>query len=114
MSYDQFCDLAAILFLVTILILAAILFLEFVRTVHMNFYVKSGLCSSTNERVMLNLVMGAGGGAFVPVRNLSIELCALRQLITNMRKIIFLAGAKLSHSDGTAGQNTKHGSSCGA
>ena len=31
----------------------------FVRTVHTNFHAKSGLCSSKNERVMLNLVFGA-------------------------------------------------------
>ena len=31
--------------------------LVFVQTVHMNFHAKSGLCSSRNERVMLNFVI---------------------------------------------------------
>ena len=53
MSYDQFCDLAAIF------VLAAILL--FVQTVHMNFHAKSGLCSPKTEQVMLNLVLGTGG-----------------------------------------------------
>ena len=30
---------------------------KFVQTVHTNFHVKSGLCSSRNERVMLNFVI---------------------------------------------------------
>ena len=30
---------------------------KFVQTVHMNFHAKSGLCSSRNERVMLNFVI---------------------------------------------------------
>ena len=34
-----------------------------VQTVHMNFHAKSGLCSSKNEQVMLNLVLGTGGAA---------------------------------------------------
>ena len=42
-------------------ILVAILFFQkkskFVRTIHMNFHAKSGLCSSRNERVMLNFVI---------------------------------------------------------
>ena len=29
----------------------------------MNFHAKSGLCSSKNEQVMLNLVLGTGGAA---------------------------------------------------
>ena len=55
--------------------------LYFVWTVHTNFHAKSGLCSSKNERVMLNLVFGAGGGgASDPMTNLRIELRASRQL----------------------------------
>ena len=34
--------------------------------VHTNFHAKSGLCSSTNERVMLNLVLGAGASCDQP------------------------------------------------
>ena len=52
--------LAAILFFCSHFILAAILVVEFVWTVHTNFHAKSGLCSSKNERVMLNLVLGGG------------------------------------------------------
>ena len=35
------------------------LHLYFVQTVHKNFYAKSGISSSLNERVMLNLVFSA-------------------------------------------------------
>ena len=55
--------------------------LYFVRTVHTNFHAKSGLCSSKNERVMLNLVFGAVPFRALPhVTNLHIELRASRQL----------------------------------
>merc|ERR1711997_272268 len=44
-----FCFLAAILFFKILS--------KFVQTVHTNFHAKSGLCSSRNERVMLNFVI---------------------------------------------------------
>ena len=50
-----------------------------------NFHAKSGLCSSKNEWVMLNLVFGSSdacAATSVPVTNLHIELNASRQLIT--------------------------------
>ena len=46
LGYAQFSIWWAFCFLVGILFLAIILFLEFVQTVHMNFHAKSGLCSS--------------------------------------------------------------------
>ena len=52
----------------------AILFLEFVCTVHTNFLAKSGLCSSRNELVMLNLVICLTHFRAMPVTNLQIEL----------------------------------------
>ena len=45
-----------------------------------NFHAKSGLCSSKNKRVMLNLVFGVWRPS-VPVTNLHIELPASCQLI---------------------------------
>ena len=48
-SYAQFFDLAAILFFKILS--------KFVQTVHTKFHAKSGLCSSRNERVMLNFAI---------------------------------------------------------
>ena len=45
-------------FFCSFVFLAAILFLEFVQTVHTNFHPKSGLCSLRNEWFLLNLVYG--------------------------------------------------------
>ena len=48
-SYAQFCDLAAILFLK--------IWSKFVQTVHTNFHAKSGLCSSRNKRGLHNFAI---------------------------------------------------------
>ena len=44
-------------FFCSFVFLAAILFLEFVQTVHMNFHAKSGVCSSKNGWVMSTFVL---------------------------------------------------------
>ena len=70
--------------------------LYFVKTVYTNFHAKSGLCSSRNDRIMLNLVFGACGAAStctcasVPVTNLRIELRASKKIVkTNCNAKIF-------------------------
>lgn len=58
-SYDQFCDLVAILFLAAILFFwQQFCFSKFVRSLHMNFDAKSELCSSKIERVKKILAIG--------------------------------------------------------
>ena len=41
----------------TFVLFCTFVLLYFVRTVHTNFHAKSGLCSSRNERVMLNFAI---------------------------------------------------------
>jgi hypothetical protein len=66
--------------------------LYFVRTVHTNFHAKSGLCSSRNEWVMLNLVFAPPPLRSIPVTNLRIELRASRQLtITIVAVVVVVA-----------------------
>ena len=57
-------------------------FLQFVWTVHINFHVKSGACSSKNDWVMLNLVFGAVPLCAITVTNLHIELRASYKVLT--------------------------------
>ena len=51
---QKMSDLCSICDLVAILFLAAILVLEFVWTVHMNFHAKSGVCSSKKVELPLD------------------------------------------------------------